>query len=135
MDLAQVRLGLMNMVVLAGVISACSSSPPKVLTPQYRSEISSALTDAGLPQPESLEVSSADYLVATFVIDPDQLPGSIRAFGEKAVLTIRNAMYPHKVFDAFRVTVNGASPGPGLIRRYGSARFHEGGAVEWESAK
>jgi len=32
------------------------------------------------------------------------------------------------------VTLNGPPPGTGLIRRFGSARFIEGGQVEWEAA-
>ena len=44
-------------------------------------------------------------------------------------------MLPFKIVESYRVTLNGPSPGTGLIRRYGSARFFEGGQVTWEPAE
>jgi hypothetical protein len=58
--------------------------------------------------------------------------GSFEAFGTNAVVAVREAMLPFHITEMYRVTVNGPSPGTGLIRRYGSARFIEGGRVEWQ---
>jgi hypothetical protein len=54
-----------------------------------------------------------------------------RAIAEEAVLATREAMLPYQLDAHYRVTVNGPSPGTGLITRYGSARFTD--RVEWQS--
>lgn len=125
-----------RMTAAALLVFAVSCSPPPELSEEHRKEIASALTAADLPTPVSLEVESSGYLVATFAVTALTLGGqSSEAFATKALLTIRNTMFPHKVFQSFRVTLNGPPPGPGLVARYGSARFNEGGSVEWSPAK
>jgi hypothetical protein len=37
----------------------------------------------------------------------------------------------YQVAESYRVTVNGPAPGPGLINRFGSMRFTEGGSMDW----
>lgn len=59
--------------------------------------------------------------------------GGARAFASKALLTIREALPTATTIKSYRVTVNGPSPGRGMITRFGSARLIEGGAVEWEA--
>jgi hypothetical protein len=129
------RTAMLVVGVADFLLAACSFGPPPELTAEHRRDIERVLHDANLPQPTTLEVNNSGFLVATFEVDRDDVRGSIRVFAESAVLAIRNAMYPHKVFQSFRVTVNGPSPGPGLVRRYGSARFLEGGSVEWQPAR
>lgn len=116
-------------------------SPPKPLNPSQTQVVNSALKSAGLPLPKSMEVTGG-YLVATYELDVDNdavLAGlasagitSPKELASKAVLTIRNAALPLKLVSSYRVTLNGPPPGPGLITRYGSARFSEGGSVSWE---
>jgi hypothetical protein len=103
------------------------------LTAEHRDAINKALKARGYPAP-TLTVSDSDYLVATFELQhaPQQ---SFRAYAEDALLTIRNVMLPFRAFENYRVTLNGPPPGPGLIRRYGNARFVEGGRVTWEPAE
>jgi len=103
---------------------------------QDRTNIEAALRSEGLPLPKTLELNSSGWLVATYELAPDEFQGSGQDFAEKALLAIRNTMYRTKPMHAYRVTLNGPSPGPGLIRRYGSARFIEGGgSVEWDAGK
>jgi hypothetical protein len=68
----------------------------------------------------------------TFEISGRAPCGSFEAFGTDAVVAVREAMLPFHLTDKYHVTINGPPPGTGLIRRYGSARFIEGGRVEWE---
>jgi hypothetical protein len=102
---------------------------------QDRGNIAAALRSEHLPQPKTLEVTSSGWLVATFELAPQEFRGSGQDFAEKALLAIRNTMYRYKPMHAYRVTLNGPSPGPGLISRYGSARFIEGDKVEWDAGK
>src|SRR5262245_33145668 len=129
-----------SIVVLAvlGValdLTACGPpTPPPVLTaPQY-SAIQTALTDARVPSPKSLECCSP-WLVATFEIRDPMTASQVRAFADTALFAIRNSIYADNTVKHYRVTVNGPPPGPGLVRRYGSARFIEGGSFEWEPAQ
>lgn len=126
-----------------GLLLACASqnrsgppasSRPK-LTSEHRSAILAALKAKRYPGPTEIEITDGEYLVATFELSRPPAGRSWQSFGEDAVITIRNAMLPFKSVDSYRVTVNGPSPGPGLILRYGSARFIEGGQVTWESAR
>jgi acyl-CoA synthetase (AMP-forming)/AMP-acid ligase II len=101
--------------------------------------ITTELAGAGLPPHQSIEITEGNWLVATFQIDDPALTQmssagitSPREFATKAVILVRNAALPFKVVTNYRVTMNGPPPGPGLIMRYGSARFSEGGSVTWE---
>jgi RNA 3'-terminal phosphate cyclase len=74
------------------------------------------------------------WLVVTMELPDGEEGLQARRVGEAAVLAVRNALHGHSPVDSYRVTVNGPSPGPGLIRRFGSARFHEiDGSVAWEA--
>jgi len=92
-----------------------------------------ALKEKGYPEP-NLEVSDTGFLVATFTLSGPPTRQSLRTYAEEALLIIRNTMHPHQVVKSYRVTLNGPSPGPGLIRRYGVARYIEGYQVTWEPA-
>lgn len=114
--------------------TAASPSPSRTqLTTEHVNVIRQALKAKGYPAP-TLTVSDGGFLVATFELQhlPQQ---SFRRYAEDALLIIRNAMLPFNAFQNYRVTLNGPSPGPGLIRRYGNARFIEGGSVTWEPAE
>ena len=103
------------------------------LTSEHRDMIASALRDAFLPQPQSLEIDATGYLVATFE-GPQPSPAAAQNFAKKALLSIRSAMFNRGVTSNYRVTMNGPSPGPGSLR-YGTAEFSEGGSVHWEPEK
>jgi len=104
----------------------------------FERAIADALSEAGFPAAQAIEIDNG-RLVVTFEFDDAALTlleakgfGSAREVASKAVITVRNAELPFDLVDSYRVTMNGPSPGPGLIMRYGSARFSEGGAVAWE---
>lgn len=129
--------GLVVLMALGLVLLACARSerPRADITPEHRNAIERVLSARRLPSPpDSLEVNDSGYLVATYELraPPD---GSIRSHGEDLVIAIREAMRPFNLVHAYRVTLNGPSPGTGLIKRYGSARLLEGGSVEWEAAR
>jgi len=98
-----------------------------------REIIASALRDARLPQPQSLDINDTGYLVATF--EPTQPPSRAAAesFATIAVFAIRNAMIRRNVVSNYRVTLNGPSLGRGLVLRYGSALLSEGGSLDWQA--
>ncbi len=125
-------------LILAALLTGCDTGTPSqrpVLSSQDESAIFSALEQKGLPHPQSLEINDAGYLVVTFELANPRSPAYLEWFATEALLAIRNAMYPYSVVKSYRVTLNGPSPGPGLILRYGSSRFIEGGKVEWDPAR
>jgi len=103
------------------------------LKQEDREIIASALRDARLPQPQSLDINDTGYLVATF--EPTQPPSRAAAesFATIAVFAIRDAMIRRNVVSNYRVTLNGPSLGRGLVLRYGSALLSEGGSLEWQA--
>jgi len=103
------------------------------LKQEDREIIASALRDARLPQPQSLDINDTGYLVATF--EPTQPPSRAAAesFATIAVFAIRNAMIRRNVVSNYRVTLNGPSLGRGLVLRYGSALLSEGGSLDWQA--
>ena len=109
------------------------NSPTLVLTAEHRAAVEAAFKDQGL-EPTSLELSDAGFVVADFTLSNEQanfLRGGLSKYGEQRVLLIREALLPFG-FKDYRVNINGAPPGTGLIRRYGSSRFiGAGGKVEW----
>lgn len=121
-------LVLLVLSVLGCVNSNRSPSQPKSLTAEHRQAIRRTLSAQGLPSPSSIEISDSGWLVATYQIENG---AKARDLGERAVLAIREAMLPFNFDGHYRVTINGPSPGTGLIRRYGSARFTD--RLEWES--
>ncbi len=124
-----------------GLVLGCTSSrnrgssSAKQLTSEHRSAIQASLKAIGKPMPDSLEINDTGYLVATFELHARVSPQSVNAFAEDSIMAIREAMLPFKIVEAYRVTLNGPSPGTGMIRRYGNARFIEGGQVDWEPAE
>jgi hypothetical protein len=93
------------------------------------------LTEAGVTGSWTWEQASGGWLVVTVEI-PEDDGYKARTIGTKGVLAVRNQFYQQKIAgmdsDRYRVTVNGPSPGPDMIKRYGSARLN-GGEVNWES--
>lgn len=121
--------------VWLGLVLGCNAGRPKPqnLTSDQVDAINKSLEAKGYPYP-SLEIADSGFLVATFQLDAPPRNKTVRAFAEDAVITIRNAMHSQGGFDKYRVVLNGPSPGPGLTRRYGVARFIEGDQVRWEPA-
>ena len=120
-------------IVRKPTIQSTSESPlVATLKNEDRTVIATALRDARLPQPRSLDINDIGYLVATF--EPAQPPSRAAAesFASTALLAIRNAMVPRNVVSNYRVTLNGPSLGRGLVLRYGSALFSEGGSLDWQ---
>jgi hypothetical protein len=77
------------------------------------------------------EITSGDWL-AIIVELPEHEGWKARRVGEKTLLAVRNALHGHSPVDSYLVSVNGPSRGPGLTARHGSARFIEGGSVDWK---
>lgn len=122
-----------------GLVLGCTApqkqdSTPKSLTAEHRSAIQASLRKIGYPQPNELEINDTGFLVATFELRGPVDRLSLKSFAEDSIMAIREAMLPFKAIERYRVTLNGPSPGTGMIRRYGNARLIEGGAVEWEPA-
>lgn len=122
------------LALVLGCNAGRTTKPRPQLTSEHRTAIIKALKAKGYPEPD-LEMSDTGFLVATFTLSapPRQ---SLKGYAEDALMTIRNTMYPHDVKKNYnyRVTLNGPSPGPGMIRRYGVARYIEGDQVTWEPA-
>jgi hypothetical protein len=123
-----VALGLGWLQIALG----CANSKPKARTLTYeeRKTIQAALDSKNYPYADELEINDAGWLVATFQLN--DRPASLQQFAEGTLITIREAALPLNIATSYRVTLNGPSPGTGLIRRYGSARFVEGDRVTWE---
>jgi len=105
------------------------------LSAQNESEIQTALQSKGYPFPRSLEINETGWLVATFELSNPRSATYLENFATNTLLTIRNTMHPRSIASKYRVTLEGPPPGPGLILRYGSAMFIEGGKMAWEPAR
>jgi hypothetical protein len=129
--MAAVGLGLIALLVVGTVLGSLTGSP-RQLTAEQRDDAIQALKEKALTLPTSLEVASTGFVVAEYEL-PDayvaQLAIPLRRFAEMRLLTIREGLLPHGYKD-YRLKINGPSPGTGLIRRYGAARY-AGGSVEW----
>jgi hypothetical protein len=91
------------------------------------------LKSRALTQPDDLTISGAGFVTADYVLADAyraQLAIPLSAFAEVRLLAIREALLPFG-FKNYRVNINGTPPGTGLTRRYGSARYIDGGKVEW----
>lgn len=138
---------LVLIIVIVVIFVVLSNLPPEKgsnqkpqllaqkLSAQNESEIQTALKGKGFPAPKSLEITESGWLVVTFELPNPRSASYLESFATDSLLTIRNTMYPHSIVSKYRVTLDGPPPGPDLILRYGSARFIEGGKVEWEPAK
>jgi hypothetical protein len=131
-----VYIGLL-ILALQIVKNPTVQSTPQSLLAELKQEdreiIASALRDARLPQPQSLDINDTGYLVATFepILPPSR--AAAESFATIAVFVIRNAMIRRNVVSNYRVTLNGPSLGQGLVLRYGSALFSEGGSLDWQA--
>jgi hypothetical protein len=126
------------MFVLAGFIVGCggyNEKPAPTLSAQHKSEISDALRAKNIQAPVSIEIEDSGWLVATFELSNPKSAAYLENFASDALLTIRNALNSYSIVKKYRVTLNGPSPGPGLVLLYGSARFMEGGSLTWEPSK
>jgi len=120
-------------IVKNPVVQSTSQSLFANLKQEDREVIATALRDARLPQPQSLVVNDTGYLVATFepILPPSR--AAAESFATIAVFAIRNAMIRRNVVSNYRVTLIGPSLGRGLVLRYGSALFSEGGSLDWQA--
>jgi hypothetical protein len=118
-------------------LTACSSAPqPPPISQAQKDSIAAEFRRINFTAPSSLEVNETGFVVATFEdIDPLRVSDGGQGFAEMALLRIREQLLPAGTYKQFRVTINGASPGTGMISRYGSARFIEGGKVYWEQGR
>ena len=120
-------------MVVAAVMASCGSSAPPSLTDEHRAAVSAMLKARQLSDPNQLEVASSGFVTADYEV-PDLAvgvdPGGVRSYAAARLLAIREALLPFG-FRNYRVNINGPPPGAGLVRRYGSARFIEGGSLEW----
>jgi hypothetical protein len=123
-------LGLLLLLfIIAGVLGGPSSSVPRSLSAVQIKDVEATLRSRGFDPPRGLEVNDIGFVVADFEITGlDALRA--KSYGEERLLAIREALLVDGFRD-FRVNVNGPSPGTGLVRRYGSARFISGGSLEW----
>jgi hypothetical protein len=118
-------------VLLCALTMACSAAEPAPLTEAQQKDVTATLVSRGLTPPDEIEVQSTGFVVANYEIaDGSIAQRNPRAFGEARLLAIREALL-NDGYKNFRVNVNGPPPGTGLIRRYGSSRFIDGGTVEW----
>ncbi|HXG69479.1 MAG TPA: hypothetical protein VNJ04_02585 [Gemmatimonadaceae bacterium] len=126
---AKLTCSIMAALILA--CSACGGPPP--LTAVHRTAIVDALKEKDLPAPQSIEMSDGGYVVLTYE-QPTMIYVLVgpREFAETVLLTARNALATQEAFNRYRVTLNGPSPGPGLIRRVGTLRWNSGSAT-WET--
>ena len=99
------------------------------LTQAHREAIQKALKKFGFTGKYDVNISNTGYLVVTLHFS--QRPLNPKAFGQSALIAIRNELYPTGDFDHYRVSLRGPSPGQGLVLPYGAARFIEGGKVTW----
>lgn len=134
--------GIIAVSIAAGIallmlISIFSPKKPRPVDPALsasdRETIKRAFEADGFVLVPAIEMRGR-WLNVTFILtrQPD---GGMRSFAQKAVLTLRNANLGGHPVDGYSVTLNGPPPGPGLVRRYGVARFIEGGSVEWDPAQ
>ncbi len=120
-------------LILACLVSGCGAPAPAAAYVPYDEIARAALKTAKIPEPDSIQIDGR-RLIATYQKEFSSIAGA-QAFAETALLTIRNASFQKGPVEFYRVTLNGKPPGPGMIRRIGSARYSEGGTVEWEVGK
>jgi hypothetical protein len=124
------------LTLLCLVVSGCSSgsgSAPAAPYVPYDQIARAALKTAKIPEPDSIEIDG-HRLIATYQREFSSVTKA-QTFAENALMAIRNASFQKGPVTFYRVTLNGPPPGPGMIRRIGSARYSEGGTVEWEFGK
>lgn len=127
-------------LALALVLPACGEKSEvqkaeQVLSAANREAVIAALREKGYQPPNSIEFSDSGYLVVKFTVSNPPSPQYLEKFAKETLLIVRNTLYSTSPVRSIRVTLDGPSPGPDLVLRYGSARFTEGGKVEWEPAR
>jgi hypothetical protein len=126
-------LGFIILVVLAWLTSSGRSRSPSALLSTHREAVRAALAAKAYDEPTRIEINSNGFIVAEWELSDryaNQLAIPLKTFGQQRLLVIREALLPFG-FKDYRVNVNGTPPGTGLTKRYGSARFIDGGSVEW----
>lgn len=123
------------LVIVAGVLllawlvnsSGLNDGGVASLTPQQQEAIATLHRDKAWQAPRDIELRNG------IVVVNYQLPDgaiAVRQQAEQRLLAIREVLLPDG-FDAYRVNMWAPSPGTGLVRRYGAARFLGGGSLEW----
>lgn len=126
---------LLGLIVLAAIGNMMNGTTPggsrdRPLTAEQLAAVAKAHEPHAWFEPKHIEVSSNGFVVADYEV-PDGFLIAKQRFAEERLIAIREALLPFG-FENYRVNVNGPSPGTGLVRRYGSARFiAAGGRVEW----
>lgn len=129
-DMSVIRRTLCAAALISAVSVLAGCSSPVELRSEDRASAYAELEARGLTMPDALTVRSG-IVVADYEVSDAQARGvSPQTFGEQRLLAIREALLP-RGFKAYRVNVDGPSPGTGLVRRYGSARMLDGGELEW----
>lgn len=123
----------MKLASAIGVAVLCLACAGKTdpLTQVQVDEVANALRTKDLSAPKSMEVRSG-FVVSAYELDEAEVVRNtpLRAFAESRLLAIREVLLPYGYVD-YRVDINGPPPGTGLIRRYGSSRYINGGTIEW----
>jgi hypothetical protein len=144
----QVVGGLVLFVVILWILVTCLGpsknepatttiqTPKAVLTSDQRAVVLAALAGVGVKEGSitKLGIDDTGYLGVTIELADPISASYLKSYATNALLAVRNAMYQRGVVDSYSVTLNGPSPGPGLVSRYGRALFNEGGSVNWEPA-
>ncbi len=111
--------------------------PP--LTQAHIDAAMDAIRAAGLPLPESIELTDSGYVTVMLQLDEIPSAASWEAFATDYTLAVRNAIYV--MSDAsdqwnYRVSIHGPSPGPGLVSIIGTARMsHYDGSISWKKGQ
>jgi hypothetical protein len=121
-------LAAIGLLILLGWLSR-SNGGPSALTAEHHAAIEAVHSKHAWIRPNKVELSSAGFVTVEYEVGPGfAIPH--RTFGQDRLLGIREALLPFG-FKNYRVNVNGPPPGTGLVRRYGSARYIDGGQLEW----
>jgi hypothetical protein len=101
------------------------------LSPSVQTRIAQAFARAGLVPAQSIVREEGNRLVATFELPHQRVDGVPEAYARQAMYAMVTAVQ-HDGFALYRVTINGPSPRPGLILRYGTLRSDPEGNLRWE---
>lgn len=123
------------LVALTACGPAATTPPP--LSEEQKQAIIADLSSVNYPVPQSIEVNKeTGFVVATFLVTPDQIPDGGKALATDTLLKIRERLLPSGSYKNFRVTLNAPSEYTGIVERYGSARLIEDqSSVDWQQGK
>lgn len=122
-------LWALGVVVVLALFAPLIRQSAPVLTVAHRDAIEALHQQHAWTRPTALEVSDVGNIVTVTYELPADAGGTARGVAEARLLAIRELLLPSG-FTSFRVNINGPSPGTGLVRRFGSARFL-GDKLEW----